>query len=46
MDEAEFVNVAIRIRPGDQHSENQPCLQIINKNPPVRKVVNCQFHSD
>lgn len=35
MDETEFVNVAIRIRPGDEHN-GQPCLQIISKNPPVR----------
>lgn len=36
MDETEFVNVAIRIRPGDEQNEVQPCLQIISKNPPVR----------
>lgn len=35
MDESEFVNVAIRIKPGDQ--KNIPCLQIVNKEPPVRR---------
>lgn len=34
MDESEFINVAIRIRPGDAREEN-PCLQIISKHPPV-----------
>lgn len=35
MDHTEFVNVTIRIRPGDEHKES--CLQIISEDPPVNE---------